>query len=211
MSLSLGKILKSSYNQNSDEVKRQLLKKNYVMDEELSSKKQRVFYNPLTKKLLIVVRGTNDLHDFGVDAYLAAGKLKDTNRYKQAKFILEEARRRYPSAATNVDIAGHSLGGSIASRIARNKDRIYSFDKGSTFGERVRDNEKSYRAEGDVISTLAPATETIKTGRAYNPNIYGNHDTKYADNIFIGDEKESPELVYDPNAGDSVEFQNYSL
>jgi hypothetical protein len=219
MSLSLSEILKKSYKSNED-AKKALLKYNYVLDKSLSNDNQKVFYNPKTKKLLVAVAGTHNLKDGVTDVYLAAGKLKETNRYKEAKRVLETARKLYPSASKNVDIVGHSLGGSIASRIGKNKDRIQTYNKGSTIGERIRENEKSYRTEGDVVSILAPNTSTIektvKNLRAnqmldQQPTFFKSHNIGNLGNIFIPDTKERPELIYDPNAGDSVEFQNYGL
>jgi hypothetical protein len=219
MSLPLSDILKSSYKSNK-EAKRELLKQNYVLDTELSNHNQKVFYNPVKKKLLMLVAGTHNLHDVGVDAFLATGKLKDSKRYNDAKRILEKARERYPSAAKNIDIAGHSLGGSIASGIGKRSDRITTYNKGSTIGENYRDNETAYRTEGDVVSLLAPNTITLsrettnlranqKEGQ--RPTFFKAHNIDNLSNIFLDDQKIEPELVYDPNAGDSVEFQNYSL
>jgi len=217
-SLSLANILKKSYASN-DEAKKELLKYNYVLDKSLSNDNQKVFYNPKTKKILVAIAGTHNLKDVGTDIYLAAGKLKNTNRYKEAKKVLETARKLYPSASRNVDIVGHSLGGGIASRIAKNKDNVITYGKGSTIGEKIRDNEKSYRVRGDAFSVLAPNVITIpKTvnNRSYfqgPQSILDSHDLRNLDKqpIFIPDTKERPELIYDPNAGDSVQFQNYAL
>lgn len=219
MSLSLANILKKSYASN-EEAKQALLKYNYVLDEKLSNDNQKVFYNPKTKKLLVAVAGTHNVKDAVTDVYLVAGKLKETSRYKEAKKVLEQARKRYPSASENVDLLGHSLGGSIASRIGKNKDRIHTFNKGSTIGEISRANEKSYRASGDVVSLLAPNTKTIdktvtnlRANQLPNqqPTFFKSHNIANFQDIFLPDTKQSPELIYDPNAGDSVEFQNYGL
>jgi hypothetical protein len=218
MSLTLANILKKSYSTNA-EAKKELLKYGYVLDQTLSNDNQKVFFNPKTKKLLVAVAGTHNLQDVGTDLYLAAGKLKETNRYKEAKKVLETARKRYPSASENVDIVGHSLGGGISSRIAKNKDNVITYGKGSTIGEKVRDNEKSYRVKGDAFSAFAPGVETIpKTvnTRSYFQGVQSvldSHDLRNLDKqpIFIPQTKERPQLIYDPNAGDSVEFQNYGL
>lgn len=218
MSLSLANILKKSYKSNK-EAKDELLKYDYVLDEKLSSGNQKVFYNPITKKLLVAIAGTHNLKDVATDVSLGLGGIKDTGRYKEAKKILDKARKRYPSAANSVDVVGHSLGGQIASRIAKNKDNIITYGKGSTFGETVRANEKSYRVKGDAFSALAPNTITIPkvvNTKSYFQGVQSvldSHDLRNLDKqrIFIPDTRERPVLEYDPNAGDSVEFQNYSL
>jgi tetratricopeptide (TPR) repeat protein len=219
MSLALSDILKSSYKTNK-EAKKDLLKHNYVLDKELSNHNQKIFYNPVSKKLLMLVAGTHNIADVGTDLYLAAGKLKETKRYNEAKKILEKARERYPSAAKNVDIAAHSLGGSIASGIGKRSDRITTYNKGSTIGENYRDNEKVYRTKGDVVSFLAPNAVTLEKEttnlranqkEGQRPTFFKSHNIDNLSNIFLDDQKKEPELIYDPNAGDSVEFQNYSL
>jgi len=219
MSLSLANILKKSYASNK-EAKDELLKYNYVLDEKLSSHNQKVFYNPKTKKLLMAVAGTHNFRDVITDVRLGLGGIKDTNRYKEAKKILEKARKRYPSAAENVDIVGHSLGAQVSSKIAKNKDNVITYNKGSTVGEISRLNEKSYRTAGDVVSLFAPETETLprettnlranqKEGQ--RPTFFKSHNIDNLSNIFIPDTKEEIKLEYDPNAGDAIEFQNYSL
>lgn len=220
MSLSLANILKKSYKSNK-EAKEELLKYNYVLDEKLSSGNQKVFFNPITKKLLVAVAGTHNFKDVLTDVNFGFGlkSIKDTARYKEAKKILDKARKRYPSAANSVDVVGHSLGGQIASRIAKNKDNIITYGKGSTIGETVRANEKSYRVSGDAFSTLAPNTieipKTVNTRSYFQgvQSVLDSHDIRNLDRqpIFIPDTKQRPVLEYDPNAGDSVEFQNYSL
>jgi len=211
MSLSLANILKKSYASNK-EAKDELLKYNYVLDEKLSSGNQKVFFNPITKKLLVAIAGTHNLKDVITDVRLGLGQIKDTTRYKEAKKILEKARKRYPSASESIDIVGHSLGGQIASRVSKNKDKVITYGKGSTLGETVRSNEKSYRVKGDLLSSLARDTITIPkevNTKSYFQGIQSvldSHDLRNLDKqpIFIPNTKERPVLEYDPNAGDSV-------
>lgn len=218
-SLPISKILKSGYSSN-EEARDELIKYGYVLDKKLSSHNQKVFFNPKTNRLLMTVAGTHNYNDVITDLRLLAGDLKNTNRYKEAKKVLEKSRVLYPSASEKVDIVSHSLGGSIGSRIGKNKDNIISYNKGSTFGEISRLNEKSYRTAGDLVSLLAPNTETLeketKNLRAnqkedQKPTFFKSHNSNNIDNIFLPVTKEDIKLEYDPNAGDSVEFQNYSL
>ena len=69
--------------------------KNYVKDKSLSNDNEQVYYNKKKDKLLYTVAGTHDLSDVGTDAYLAVGKLKYTNRYKEAVDVLEKANAKY--------------------------------------------------------------------------------------------------------------------
>ena len=69
------------------------MKKNgYHYDTELSNDDQQVYYNPKKQKLLYSVTGTHKIQDIGNDVYLALGKIKDTNRYKNAYDTLEKAK-----------------------------------------------------------------------------------------------------------------------
>jgi len=102
----------------------------------LSNSNQQVYYHPEQKKLLFNVSGTHNLADVGTDIYLGLGKLKDTNRYKQAKNKLEEAKRKYN--IDNAVITGHSLGGAISQYIGSKDDKIYTFNKGATLFQPTR-------------------------------------------------------------------------
>jgi hypothetical protein len=109
------------------------------------------------------VKGTNpfSLKDIGTDIYLAAGHLKDTDRYKESKNILEKAKKRYnPKEST---LASHSLGGTISQYIAGKDDKVYTLDKGSTLFQKSRPNEKAYRSSGDVVSLLNANSKNMTT------------------------------------------------
>jgi hypothetical protein len=142
-------VLKNSYSDK----KKQMdgLKRNgYNYDSMLSNHNQQVYYNPNDRKLIVNVAGTHNLSDWGTDAYLAAGKLKDTNRYKEANSIFKEAKKKYNPSNTNV--VGHSLGGSIASYIAGNNDKVHTLNSGYTIGQKTKKNREEYQVGGDIVS-----------------------------------------------------------
>ena len=149
--VNLYKVLKNSYEDKNKQSKA-FQNKGYKFDSDLSNDNQQVYFNPKKKKLLYSVSGTHNLSDVGTDAYLLAGKLKDTNRYKEAQNTLEKAKKKYSPSETTV--AGHSLGGSISQYIASKKDKVYTLDKGATFGQKTRSNEKAFRQSGDIVSAL---------------------------------------------------------
>ena len=114
--LSLYEGLKNSY------LPQKTLGKNYILDDELSNDNQQVYVNrKKNNKLLFSVTGTRPtkLQDIGTDIYLAFGKLKDTNRYKEAESTLEKAKKKYKKDSAT--IIGHSLGSSIGSYIKNQK------------------------------------------------------------------------------------------
>jgi hypothetical protein len=63
-------------------------------------------------------------------------------------------------------VTGFSLGGAIASGIASSSDKVYTFNRGATIGSKVRDNETSYRVNGDLVSAnLSGDVKTIPKDR----------------------------------------------
>jgi tetratricopeptide (TPR) repeat protein len=126
--LDLYDTLKNSYNKNHKENMN-----GYKLDKELSNHNQQVYYNPEHKKLVVSVAGTHNLRDWGTDFYLGIGKLKDTNRYKEAKSIYDKAKNKYNPLQSSA--IGHSLGGTIANYITSGKDKSVGLDAGYTIGQ----------------------------------------------------------------------------
>jgi hypothetical protein len=160
--LNFHSVLKNSY-ASRDKQKGAFKNEGYVFDSDLSNKNNSVYFNPKQNKLLMSVKGTNpfSLKDIGTDIYLATGHLKDTDRYKESKNILEKAKKRYnPKEST---LASHSLGGSISQYIAGKDDKVYTLDKGATIGQKSRSNEKAYRSQGDLVSLMNANSKNMTT------------------------------------------------
>lgn len=144
--------LKHSYSKG-DERKKALSAEGYEYDEGLSNHNQQVYYNPNTKKMVYSVAGTHNKSDMWTDVRMLFGGLKKTKRYKEADKRYAQAREKYnPSEST---VVGHSLGGSIASGIAKKEDKIMTYNKGSTIGQKNRKNEQVYHTNGDPISMFS--------------------------------------------------------
>ena len=160
--LDLHDVLKNSYSNKHRENMN-----GYKLDKELSNHNQQVYYNPEHKKLVVSVAGTHNLRDWGTDFYLGIGKLKDTNRYKEAKSVYDKAKNKYnPMQATAV---GHSLGSSISNYITSGNDKSVGLDGGYTVGQTARNNSTQYRSSGDVVSALGANQSNMHTLRS--PNI----------------------------------------
>ena len=153
-------VLKNSYDTR-DKQKGAFKNQGYVYDSDLSSDSEQVYYNPKKSKLVYSTAGTHNLSDVGTDAYAVLGKFKDTNRYKEAKDVLEKAKKRYNPK--DVSVAGHSLGGLAGQYVAGKSDKVTTLDKAGIL-QPTRSNEKSYRSSGDLVS-LFSSSKTLK-----NPN-----------------------------------------
>jgi hypothetical protein len=139
----------------------------YIRDKKLSNHNEQIYYNPSDREMLMTVAGSHNLSDWGTDVYLAAGKIKSTNRYKEADNILKKAKQKYHPKETI--ISGHSMGATISGYIASKEDRVITLDKGATIGQKVRNNETHYRTSGDIISLLNANSKHTKTLK--NENI----------------------------------------
>jgi hypothetical protein len=165
--LSLHTALKNSYKPQNT------LGKGYILDDELSNDNQQVYVNrKKNNKLLVSVTGTHNLSDIGTDVYLGLGKLKDTNRYKEADSTLEKAKKKYNKSKAT--IVGHSLGASIGSYIKKGNDRFIGLDAGYTIGQPTREGEH-YRSKNDIVSLLGSGATNMKT-LDKNTNILNAHD-----------------------------------
>ena len=161
--LKLHKVLKLSYDNN--EQHQQNMKKNgYAYDSMLSSKNEKVYYNPTQNKLLVSVAGTDKFspQDIITDVYLGLGKLQDTSRYKHAHQTIRDAKKKYN--VNNATLAGHSLGGSIVSYAGSKGDTIYTHltKNMTTLGS------NNYLKDGVVMGALkAHNVSNIKQNKIY--------------------------------------------
>lgn len=138
-----------------------LKKAGYNLDKELSTHNHQVYYNDNNKNLVVNVVGTHNLNDIKTDVNLLLGNLKSTQRYKSAKKTVEKAKFKY-NKKNGVNIVGHSLGGSIAQHIADKNDRVITYNKGATFGQKNNKNETAYRNVFDVPSLPAALNKNVK-------------------------------------------------
>ena len=163
MSVPLYNVLKSSY-ESPLQAKEDLMKYGYKFDHRLSNKDNYIFYNPKTKKLLHTVAGTKNKADILIDIGLALGRLKHTQRYKDSHRILREAKKHYQPE--NTILAAHSLGGSIIGYIGDRKDKVITYNKGATIGQKMRPNEIHYRQKNDIVSLFnASHPQTVEINK----------------------------------------------
>ena len=108
------------------EIDKKLKGSNYILDHSLSNRNNKVFVNTKTNEVKQAVAGTNprSIYDLATDVKLAfsgSNGLKSTDRYKQSKKVFEKTAAKYNNKQ---NVTGHSLGGSIASKLSQQKKRL---------------------------------------------------------------------------------------
>ena len=157
--LDLHDTIKNSYKPDENFGKAQ----GYELDKELSNHNQQILINKKTGHMVMSVAGTHNVADVGTDAQLMRGKLKSTDRYKEAEMTLKKAKAKHnPTSTTGV---GHSLGGSIISKL--DLDKKVTLDKGAELGATTGKSEIALRSSGDIVSAFASGNKhmtTVHTG-----------------------------------------------
>jgi hypothetical protein len=92
---------------------------NYILDEELSTKRNKVYYDPSTGKAVHTIAGTDSMTDWSNNLLIPIGMHEYSNRYKNSEQIQKEANKKY--GKSNVDLVTHSQSGNIAENLANKK------------------------------------------------------------------------------------------
>jgi hypothetical protein len=169
-----------------EKTQRRLQPYGYKLDTALSTRQNKVFVQPESKKFVFTVAGTNPLspRDISTDAYLAfLGKagLQSTSRYKESRAVLEKAREKYPTYKRT--LTAHSLGSSIISNLATPNEQVRGFGTGSGVFSQGGVGQ-TYRTAYDPFSytskdTLIPAYVPKKKG-----NLRGKQKVDYPTGLF---------------------------
>ena len=149
----------------------------YKLDTDLSTKENKVFYNPYNNRVVYSVAGTNpySARDLGTDAYLAflgQSGLKATNRYKEAESTLEKVRDKYKKSKKT--LIAHSIGSQIINTFdKRPNENVKGFGTGSGLFSATHSGE-FYRTFYDPFSL----TSKDKLIPSYIPKKKGNLRSK---------------------------------
>ena len=175
--MNLHSVLSGGYSTDANQQEENAKKAGYVRDGELSNSERQIYYNPKTNHLIHNINGTRTLKDLNTNLQLGLGNVKNTDRYKNETNILERAKKKHNPKSTSV--TGSSLGGHLASQIAKPTDSVLTVNKASLPFQRTGNNEKHFRSTNDVVSAFTgnqKHTQNIKTG-LHRYNILGNHST----------------------------------
>ena len=154
---SLNKLLNESY-KNKDKTNVNIDDR-YILDNELSTNKTKVYIDKNTNDIAMVNRGTSDFKDLMTDAKLFFG-YKD-KRFNEPKEILNKIKKKYNDK--NIDIICHSLGAKIAEDLGNDPQikNIITLNKPTMPKDLItkpKINNKQYdiRTTGDLVSILQP-------------------------------------------------------
>jgi hypothetical protein len=148
-------------NRDADESRNKLVSQGYTQDKSLSNRNNQVYYNDKTNDLIYNVRGSNSIRDIPTNIALATGFIKNTKRYMDAHQGLRQAKSKYK--IDGVKVTGESLGGGIASLISSNNDKVSTYNKATAPFQKSRNNEQSYRVQGDAVSLFNANHKNNKT------------------------------------------------
>lgn len=141
--------LKESY--VSPELRKQNLD-DYVLDKDLSTQEQGVYYNPSTNHVIVSHRGTQKYNykDWLNNLALGVGAYKATSRYKRGENVQKNVENKY--GKQNVTTTGHSQGSQIATNVGQDSKEIIHLNPaiGSIPGKK----EVIVRSKYDPVSIL---------------------------------------------------------
>jgi hypothetical protein len=131
----------------------------YILDNELSTDKTKVYVDRNTNDITMVNRGTSDFKDVITDAKLIFGY--NDKRFNEHKEILNEVKKKYTDK--NIDLIGHSLGAKIAETLGDDPQvkNIITLNKPTTPKDlikktKIKDKQYDIRTTGDLVSALQP-------------------------------------------------------
>lgn len=159
-----------------------------ILDKDLSSKKNSVFYDQATGHVVISYRGTNptDAEDLRDDFAIAIGTESHTSRFKKAEKLYQQAAAKY--GKENITITGHSLGGEIAMTVAERHDvEAHVFSPGMSVAKVFQSHKGNanrtymYYTRNDPVPMLAPysmdsnrITQVVPQSNTWNPHAVDN-------------------------------------
>lgn len=151
---------------------------NYILDEDLSTKRNKVYYDPNTGKAVHTIAGTDTAKDWSNNALIPLGLHEYSNRHKNSEKIHNKANEKY--GKSNVDLVTHSQSGHIAENLA-NKNLVGGLNttlNPAIIGSHNKD-VTVYKSIFDPVSLL---TNTNKNDYNIMPKSF-NPITEHSTNI----------------------------
>ena len=178
----------------------------YILDKDLSTDEQKVYYNPKTGQALVSHRGTEGtLKDWSNNVAYAVGKYEDTDRYKRGEKVQKEAIKKY--GKENISTIGHSQGAVLSRKLGKDTKEVINVNPAYK-GEKQAKNEYNVRSGSDVVSALVAPVNKVKdaASSAYNYVFKPKNKKKKSteNNITIKAETYNPLTEHSPDILDRL-------
>jgi hypothetical protein len=151
---------------------------NYILDEELSTKRNKIYYDPNTGKAVHTIAGTDTMTDWSNNALIPLGLHEYSNRHKNSEKIQNKANEKY--GKSNVDLVTHSQSGHIAENLA-NKNLVGGLN--TTLNPAIiGDHNKDVTVYKSIFDPVSLLTNTNKNDYNIIPKTM-NPITEHSTNI----------------------------
>jgi hypothetical protein len=150
----------------------------YILDEDLSTKRNKVYYDPNTGKAVHTIAGTDTMKDWTNNALIPLGLHHYSNRYKNSEKIQKKANEKY--GKSNVDLVSHSQSGNIAENLA---NRNLVGGENTTLNPAIiGSHNKDIKVVKSVLDPVSLLTKTTKKDLKIIPKTF-NPITEHSTNI----------------------------
>lgn len=171
----------------------------YFLDNELSTKKNKVYVNP-EKKVIIANAGTSDMFDWFNNAYVPLGLYQTTKRYKETENIQKKAIEKY--GKENITNVGHSQSGEALRHLADRGLTNEAVALNPFIINKPHQGVDVIRSSGDLVSLMTPYVKETIPSKSRNPitehhqNILGrgkggNEFGAFLGQVFTGKKRKS--------------------
>jgi hypothetical protein len=193
---------------------------NYILDEDLSTKRDKVYYDPNTGKAVHTIAGTDTLKDWSNNALIPLGLHQYSNRHKNAERIQKQANEKY--GKSNVDLVTHSQSGHIAENLANMN--LVGGDNTTLNPAIIGSHNKDIKVVKSIFDPVSALTRTTKKDMKIIPKTFNpiaEHSTDILDkakkNIFgfgvkaLKKGEVNKIMEYDSDSSSDDEMQGGSL